>query len=74
MNECMKIFGVLQVCVGDRVRVWVRHRRLVCIEGHVAGAGNALLVATKDAMVVIRLSEVKMVEVLKHGKEKEEQL
>ena len=47
------------------------------MEGNVVGVGNALLIATKDAMVAIRLTEVKMVEVLgkgKHGKEKEEQL
>lgn len=72
-EDCIFLFGVLPVCKEDYIKIYPRGMRsLMMITGKVEQIGdNALLVRMKNGnLMVIRLSEIRMVEKIKEEEEK----
>lgn len=69
-RDCIFLFGVLPVCKEDIIKIYPRGMRsLMMITGKVEQIGdNALLVRMKNGnLMVIRLSEIRMVEKISEG-------
>jgi len=62
-KECVFLWGVQKVCIGDNIIVFLRGMRGGYIEGEVIAVSEyALMLKVKDKKRLIRYSEIKMVE------------
>jgi len=69
-RECSKVFGTVEICVGDTVEIYPRGlKSLVHITGRVEQVGDSALVITStgENHWVIRYSEIRMIRIVKSG-------
>ena len=67
MDECREILDLMQICVGDKVSVYMKgFRGVVSIEGEVKKLSNyGLMIEDKKGhKFIIRYSEIKMIEII----------
>lgn len=61
LKDCIDLFDVLTVCIGDKVELVVRGQRaIISYRGVVKAISNtAILLEVRGALIAIRLSEIK---------------
>ncbi len=72
-RECFIILGV-ELCKGDVVRVALRGRGMIIVDGKVRTATPAMLVLeTRSGIVAVRMIDVKIIEVPRRDSDGEEE-
>ena len=72
-RECYVVLGV-ELCNGDIIRVALRGRGMIIVDGKVRTATPAMLVLeTRSGIIAVRMIDVKLIEVPRRENGKEEQ-
>jgi len=68
-RNCVRLWDLIDICEGDNIVVYPRGTRaMLGVRGVVKGiSGSGLMLEAGDHLILFRLSEIRMVEVLSHA-------